>query len=317
MDPAGFELLQTAVLLLDESGRIAYANSAAEELLGSSRRQLAGQALDPYLGGLDSVLKTPLSGQPWACLVEIPVHQAARLDGQEQALADQAAQRETLRNLAHEVRNPLAGLRAAAQLLDMELPRDDLRDYTRVIIEEADRLADLVARLVSPQRQEIEPQRFNVHEICERALALAALEFGDRLALVRDYDTSVPDMVADRDRLLQALLNVVRNAAQALTETPGIASPTLKLRTRIVHQPVFLRTRRRMGLMIAVADNGPGVPAALRDKLFHPLVTGRAQGTGLGLNLAQACLHLHGGVLEFDSEPGRTEFRLLLPLETA
>ncbi|MGB6007794.1 nitrogen regulation protein NR(II) [Castellaniella sp.] len=317
MDSSGFELLQTAVLLLDESGRIAYANGAAEELLRSSRRQLTGQALDPYLGGLTSVLKTPLSGQPWACLIEIPVHQGARLDDQQQALAGQAAQRETLRNLAHEVRNPLAGLRAAAQLLDMELPRDDLRDYTRVIIEEADRLADLVDRLVSPQRQDIEPQRFNIHEICERALALVGLEFGDRLSLVRDYDTSVPDITADRDRLLQALLNVVRNGAQALTEASDIASPTLRLRTRIVHQPVFLRTRHRMGLMITVADNGPGVPAALQDKLFHPLVTGRAQGTGLGLNLAQACLQLHGGVLEFDSEPGHTEFRLLLPLEAA
>jgi len=315
MDPSGFELLRTAVLLLDEAGRIAYANGAAEELLRSSRRQLTGQAPEAYLDGLTSVLKTPLSGQPWACLVEIPVHQAARLEDQQQALAGQAAQRETLRNLAHEVRNPLAGLRAAAQLLDMELPGGDLRDYTRVIIEEADRLADLVDRLVSPQRQDIEPQRFNVHEICERALALVGLEFGARLSLVRDYDTSVPDITADRDRLLQALLNVVRNGAQALTESADIPSPVLQLRTRIVHQPVLLRAQHRMGLMITVADNGPGVPAALQDKLFHPLVTGRAQGTGLGLNLAQACLHLHGGVLEFDSRPGRTEFRLLLPLD--
>lgn len=316
MDPSGFELLQTAVLLLDESERIAQANGAAEELLGVSRRILIGHPVDVYLGSLTSVLKTPLSGQPWAWLVEIPVHQAARFEDQQQALAGQAAQRETLRNLAHEIRNPLTGLRVAAQLLDMELPRGDLRDYTRVIIEEADRLANLVARLVSPQHQAIEPQCFNVHEICERALALVELEFGRRLTLVRDYDTSVPDIVADRDGLLQALLNVVRNGAQALTETADLDSPVLQLRTRIVHQPVLLHTPHRMGLMITVADNGPGVPAALQDKLFHPLVTGRAQGTGLGLNLAQACLQLHGGVLEFDSRPGRTEFRLLLPLET-
>ncbi|MGB6241270.1 MAG: nitrogen regulation protein NR(II) [Castellaniella sp.] len=316
MDPSGFELLQTAVLLLDESERIVYANSAAEELLGASRRQLVGQSPAIFLGGLTSVLKTPLSGQPWAWLLEIPVHQAARFDDQQQALADQAAQRETLRNLAHEVRNPLTGLRVAAQLLEMELADRNLQDYTRVIIEEADRLANLVARLVSPQRQDIEPHCFNVHEICERALALIELEFGQRLTLVRDYDTSVPDIVADRDRLLQALLNVVRNGAQALTEAADLSAPVLQLRTRIVHQPVLLRTPHRMGLMITVIDNGPGVPEALQNKLFHPLVTGRAQGTGLGLNLAQACLQLHGGVLEFDSRPGHTEFRLLLPLET-
>jgi two-component system nitrogen regulation sensor histidine kinase GlnL len=317
VDPSGFELLQTAVLLLDGAGRIAYANGAAEELLGMSRRQLEGQLPGPYLEGLTSVLKTSLSGQPWSVLLEIPVHQAARFEDQQQALAGQAAQRETLRNLAHEVRNPLAGLRAAAQLLEMELPRDELRDYTRVIIDEADRLADLVSRLVSPQRQDLEPQRFNVHEICERVLALAALEFGPSLTLVRDYDASLPDILADRDRLLQALLNVVRNAAQSLSESPEVAEPVLRLRTRIVHQPALLRSRHRMGVLIAVVDNGPGVPESLRDKLFHPLVTGRAQGTGLGLNLAQGCVQLHGGVLEFDSRPGHTEFRFLLPLEAS
>lgn len=317
MDSSGFELLQTAVLLLDESERIVQVNSAAEELLGVSRRLLIGQPMGAYLGGLTSALKTPLSGQPWAWLVEIPVHPASRFEGQQQALTGQAAQRETLRNLAHEIRNPLSGLRVAAQLLDMELPRGDLRDYTQVIIEEADRLANLVTRLVSPQRQTIQPQSFNIHEVCERALALIELEFGQRLTLVRDYDTSVPDILADRDRLLQALLNVVRNGAQALTEAPDLAAPVLQLRTRIVHQPALLRTPHRMGLMITVADNGPGVPADLQDKLFHPLVTGRAQGTGLGLNLAQSCLQLHGGVLEFESRPGHTEFHLLLPLETA
>lgn len=315
MDTSGFELLQTAVLLLDESQCIRHVNGAAEELLGLSRRQLAGQPVHPYLGAYASVLKTPLHGLDWAWLIEIPVHQALRFEDLQQARAGQAAQRETLRNLAHEVRNPLAGLRAAAQLLDMELARDDLREFTRVIIDEADRLADLVARLVSPQRQDIERQRFNVHELCERALALVRLEFGKRITLVRDYDASVPDILADRDRLMQALLNVVRNGAQALTESDSVPSPVLQLRTRIVHQPALLRGQHRMGLMITVTDNGPGVPDALRDKLFHPLVTGRAQGTGLGLNLAQECLQAHGGLLEFDSRPGHTEFRLLLPLD--
>ncbi|WP_323012748.1 nitrogen regulation protein NR(II) [Castellaniella sp.] len=315
MDPSGFEILQTAVLLLDESGRIRFANAAAETLLGVSRRQLHGQAAAPYLADQTSFLKTPLSSPPWAWLLEIPVHQGGRYEDRLQALADQAAQRETLRNLAHEVRNPLAGLRAAAQLLDMELTRDDLHDYTRVIIEEADRLADLVTRLVSPQRQDFEPIQFNIHEICERVLALIELEFGQQLTVIRDYDASAPDIWADRDRLLQALLNVVRNAAQALTEAEAVQAPTLQLRTRILHQPVLLQGQHRLGLLLGVMDNGPGVPVALQDKVFHPLVTGRAQGSGLGLNLAQACLQQHGGVLEFDSQPGLTEFRFLLPLD--
>lgn len=317
MDTSGLDLLRTAVLLLDESFRIRHANSAAEELLGQSRRQLAGQPARPWLDGRDSVLKTALQGQPWSWLIEIPVHQGGHLDDLRQARGRQEAQRETLRNLAHEVRNPLAGLRAAAQLLDMELPRDDLREYTRVIVTEADRLADLVTRLASPSQQTVAPSVFNVHEVCEHVLALIRLEFGERIRLERDYDASVPDMRADRDRLLQALLNVARNGAQALAESPDLDDPVLHLSTRILHQPVLANGQHRMGLRIAVADNGPGVPEALRDKLFHPLVTGRAQGTGLGLSLAQECLQGQGGLLEFDSVPGRTEFRLLLPLEVA
>jgi two-component system nitrogen regulation sensor histidine kinase GlnL len=317
VDTTGLDLLCTAVLLLDESHRIRHANGAAEELLGQSRRQLAGQPAQPWLDGRDSVLKTALRGQPWAWLIEIPVHQGGHLDDLRQARGSQEAQRETLRNLAHEVRNPLAGLRAAAQLLEMELPRDELREYTRVIVAEADRLADLVARLAVTGQPPASPSVFNVHEVCERVLSLIRLEFGERIRLERDYDASVPDMRADRDPLLQALLNVVRNGAQALAENPGEADPVLRLSTRILHQPMLADGQHRMGLRISVVDNGPGVPEALRDKLFHPLVTGRAQGTGLGLSLAQECLQRQGGLLEFDSVPGRTEFRLLLPLEVA
>ncbi len=317
MDTSGLDLLRTAVLLLDESHRIRHANGAAEELLGQSRRQLAGQPAQPWLDGRDSVLKTPLRSQPWAWLIEIPVHQGGHLDDLRQARDTQAAQRETLRNLAHEVRNPLAGLRAAAQLLEMELPRGDLREYTQVIVAEADRLAALVSRLSSSGQPVAVPSVFNVHELCERVLALVRLEFGERIRLERDYDASVPDMRADRDPLLQALLNVARNGAQALAEATDLDAPTLHLSTRILHQPVLADGQHRLGLRIAVIDNGPGVPEALRDKLFHPLVTGRAQGTGLGLSLAQECLQRQGGLLEFDSVPGRTEFRLLLPLELA
>ena len=317
MDTSGYDLLQTAVLLLDESFRIQYANTAAEEALGTSQRQLIGQGADHFLSTLPSALKTELQGEPWRWLIEVPVHQAQRLEGLQQARSGQAAQRETLRNLAHEVRNPLAGLRAAAQLLEMELPREDLREYTQVIVAESDRLADLVDRLASSSRPGTRPRVVNIHEVCEHVLALVRMEFGRDLALVRDYDASVPDVRLDRDSLLRALLNVVRNGAQALMEAEHRHAPTLTLRTRILHQPMLVDSQPRMGLLIAVADNGPGVPEALRDKLFHPLVTGRAHGTGLGLSLAQDCLQQMGGLLEFDSKPGHTEFRLLLPLEAA
>lgn len=317
MDTSGFDLLQTAVLLLDDAFCIQHANTAAEERLRASRKQLIGRPAQPLLAELPSVLKTPLQGLPWAWLLEIPAHQAQRLDDLHQARFDQAAQRETLRNLAHEVRNPLAGLRAAAQLLEMELSRDDLREYTRVIVAESDRLAHLVDRLASSGTETQPRQTFNVHEICERVLALVSMEFGADLTLIRDYDASVPDVHLDRDGLLQALLNVTRNGAQALMEGARRQAPTLALRTRILHQPVLMHGQPRMGLLIAVVDNGPGIPPELRDKLFHPLVTGRAKGTGLGLSLAQDCLQHMGGLLEFDSRPGHTEFRLLLPLEAS
>jgi two-component system nitrogen regulation sensor histidine kinase GlnL len=318
MDTAGFDLLQTAVLLLDDDLRIRHANTAAEEFLGTSRRQMLGQDAARLLAELPRVIKTPLQGQAWAWLLEIPVQQAPHLDDLYQAHSGRAAQREILRNLAHEVRNPLAGLRAAAQLLEMELPREDLREYTRVIVAESDRLANLVDRLSSPSRSGSQVARsVNVHEVCERVLALVRMEFGADLALVRDYDASVPDVRLDRDGLLQALLNVMRNGAQALMEAERRHAPTLTVRTRILHQPMLMGRQPRMGLSIAVTDNGPGVPDALRDKLFHPLVTGRANGTGLGLSLAQESLQRMGGLLEFDSRPGHTEFRLLLPLEAA
>lgn len=314
MDPAGYDLLNTAVLLLDGDLRIRHANTAAEEYFGLSRRQLEGMAADRLIDGVPSVVKVPLSGAPWAWLYEISVR-AVRLDERQHAHADQAAQRESLRNLAHEIRNPLSGLRAAAQLLEAELEDPGLRDYTGVIIAEADRLVDLVDRLVSTQRRGLEIRRFNIHEVCERVFTLLSAEYGRQIEIVRDYDASAPELQADFSQVLQALLNVGRNAAQALTEHPQTASPRLILRTRVGHQLVLPRRQVRMGLVLSVIDNGPGVPEALRDKIFHPLLTGRAQGSGLGLSLAQAFLQQHGGLVEFDSRPGHTEFRLILPME--
>jgi two-component system nitrogen regulation sensor histidine kinase GlnL len=348
MDPVALDLLSTGIVLLDEQAVIRHVNVSAEELLGCSRRQLVGTAGDVWfdadaewkghfaravrgevgvLGQDVSCVRTrqalslaivPLHAQPWAALLELRrIDQHAVLERQQHLARELDVQRESLRNLAHEIKNPLGGLRGAAQLAEAEFDVPGLRDYTRVIIAEADRLTSLVDRLLVSQGQPRLTEKFNIHEICERVYALVAAEFGNDVQLLRDYDASVPELQGDASRLLQSLLNIVRNAAQALVESPSTASPGIILRTRVGRQPAMPAHDGTLGLVVAVVDNGPGVPDELRDRIFHPLVTGRAQGTGLGLSLAQEYVQQMGGMLEFDSRPGHTEFRLILSLERA
>ena len=193
------------------------------------------------------------------------------------------------------------------------MPDQRLTEYTQVIISEADRLQSLVDRLAAPHSSPMQWASVNVHEVCERVCALVRAEFAD-IELSRDYDASMPEIKADPARLVQALLNVVRNAAQILSQA-HTTDPLVTVRTRIARQVMLHRRQHRMVVEIAVIDNGPGVPEALKDKIFHPLVTGRDGGTGLGLSLAQDLLQQHGGLIEMDSRPGHTEFRLLIPLE--
>lgn len=347
MDVASYDLLSTAVFLLDDKGMIAYANAAAEELFGLSRRQLEGYEASKLFGsdkalqarlpdaisGKFGVLRqdlpieragraltislaiVPLHDQPWSALLEArETEHHILLDRHQQLSKELDTQRESLRNLAHEVKNPLGGIRGAAQLLEAELESDGLHEYTQVIIAEADRLANLVDRLITPQGSSLQKTQFNIHEICERVHTLMHAEFA-QLTIVRDYDASVPDLQGDFSRLLQAYLNMARNAAQALTEGNPIAEPRLVLRTRIGRQLLLATHQARLAVIVAVIDNGPGIPAALSDRVFHPLVTGRPGGTGLGLSLAQEFVQQHGGIIEFDSRPGHSEFRMILPLE--
>lgn len=349
MDAGAYDLLSTAVLLLDPEGRVGFANTAAEELFGSSRRLLAGGHAADLLGGGDAfqsrleeaaagrfgilkqpltvrrgdaavpvnVVVVPMAGEPWAILMEIRVaDQHMLLERHQQLGKALSAQREILRNLAHEVKNPLGGIRGAAQLLEGELATPALREYTHVIIAEADRLAHLVDRLITPQGAALNIARLNIHEICERVRMLVAAEF-PAIAIHRDYDASLPELAGDFSRLLQAVLNIARNAAQALTEQGGLHEPALTLRTRVARQVLLAEQQARLAVVLSLIDNGPGVPPELAGKLFHPLVTGRAAGTGLGLSLAQEFVQQHGGVLECDSQPGHTEFRMILPLEPA
>ncbi|MGB6105198.1 MAG: nitrogen regulation protein NR(II) [Pusillimonas sp.] len=347
MDVANYDLLSTAVLLLNGRGCVEHANTAAEELFSMSRRQLIGQPVHRLFGsdqalaerlpdaieGKFGILRqdlvvqrrgeqvavslavVPLDKQPWAALLEVRmIEHHILLDRHRQLSNELTAQRESLRNLAHEVKNPLGGIRGAAQLLEAELGNDALDEYTRVIIAEADRLAGLVDRLIAPQGETLQESSFNIHEICERVHTLVRAEF-PKIDFMRDYDASAPEVRGDFARLLQALLNITRNAAQALNETPPSEPARITLRTRIGRQLLLAAHQAKLAIVVSVLDNGPGVPPALRDKLFHPLVTGRATGTGLGLSLAQEFVQQHGGLVEFNTHAGHTEFRMILPLE--
>jgi two-component system nitrogen regulation sensor histidine kinase GlnL len=213
-----------------------------------------------------------------------------------------------IKQLAHEIKNPLGGLRGAAQLLERELQGESLREYTQVIIGEADRLAALVDSMAGPNRAPSKTQ-INVHEICEHVYHLVRAEAGAAIVVDRDYDPSLPNATLDRNQIIQALLNVARNALQALS-----GSGRISFRTRALSNVTIGSARHRLVASVQVEDNGPGVPAELRSSIFYPLVTGRANGSGLGLAVAQELVTRNGGLIEFESEPGRTVFTLLLPL---
>ena len=240
-----------------------------------------------------------------ALLAELrPIEQQLRHAREERLVIEQQSARELIRNLAHEIKNPLGGLRGSAQLLERELDKPELREYTQVIIQEADRLQRLMDRMLTPHRTpRVEP--VGIHEVLERVRSLVRAEFG--LEIRRDYDPSLPELVGDREQLIQAVLNIARNAAQ-------VRATDISFRTRAVRQVTILRQRHKLALDLQVIDDGPGVPEEIQDRIFNPLVSGREGGTGLGLSLAQTFVQYHQGVIEFESRPGRTTFRILLPL---
>jgi two-component system nitrogen regulation sensor histidine kinase GlnL len=346
---AGLDLLATAVVVLDDGFVVRYANPAAENLLDTGARSMIGQAFPGLFGekaeiehALAEALKThwdytaqvvsyerpgreqlPLScivtridvsGLP--LLVELrPIEQQLRMAREERMVSEQQSNRELIRNLAHEIKNPLGGLRGSAQLLERELDKPDLKEYTQVIIKEADRLQALMDRLLTPHRApRIAP--VNIHEVLERVRSLILAEFASGVKIARDYDPSVPDVTGDKEQLIQAVLNIARNAAQALTSRESLSGKggTITFRTRAIRQVTLVRNRYRLALELQVIDDGPGVAEEIRDRIFNPLVSGRDGGSGLGLSLAQTYVQYHRGVIECDSRPGRTVFTILLPL---
>lgn len=336
------EHLATAVMLLDGELRIAYLNSAAEDMFEIGSKNLQGltvqqvfthteqlanamqQAVSTHASYIehDMILGTHAHGklhlrcaatplqlnEPGLMLEFHLIDRTLKLAREEQMLDQTQANRLLLRNLAHEIKNPLGGIRGAAQLLEQELEKPGLREYTQVIIQEADRLRGLMEKLLTPQTA-TNHNSLNIHEVLERVRSLVLAEIPAGLTIKRDYDTSLPSLVGDKEQLIQVMLNIVRNASQAMQGKGRII-----LRTRIARQITITRRRHRLAIIVQIIDDGPGIPHELRDKIFYPLVSGSADGHGLGLTLAQDFVSQHNGSIEFDSEPGRTCFSVMLPL---
>lgn len=339
------ENLTTAVLLFDAKLLLTAINPAGEMLFEVSAKKIRGQHLADLLPRSQRLIKilqeTLASRHPFTArgvrltlpgartitvdctvtpitdgdrsdelLVELTqVDRLMRLARDENLLDRQAANRAVMRGLAHEIKNPLGGLRGAAQLLERELPDQALKEYTGIIIHEADRLRNLVDRMIGPH-QPLKQHPLNIHEVLEHVRKLVLVETPVGLTIETNYDPSLPELVGDADQLTQAVLNIVRNSVQAMEGRGRIV-----LRTRIERSFTIGHKRHRLVLRVDIEDDGPGIPAELQEHVFYPMVTGRAEGTGLGLSIAQDISHRHGGLIEFTSRPHQTVFTLYVPLE--
>ena len=336
--------LTTAVLVLDADLRIHSLNPAAEALLDVSANQVQGVAVNELLPEAKvlaaALTRVSASGHPLTerdmaltlpgnatitvdcvitpltepapspgILVELlDLDRHKQISREEQLMSQNESARALVRGLAHEIRNPLGGLRGAAQLLDRELESEELKEYTRIVVREADRLQALLDRLLGP-RTRLRKRAMNIHEVTEHVRALIEAEVAPGVVVDRDYDPSIPNLDADRELLIQATLNVVKNAAQAVS-----GGGRILLKTRIHRQYTIGQRRHRLVVRLDVSDNGPGIPDDLKALIFYPMVTGRSDGTGLGLSIAQSLVNQHGGLIECHSEPGSTTFSILLPV---
>ena len=319
-----FDYLATMVAVIRPDGHCLFANATFEQVLGLSRRAVLRSVLFDWFADADKLRDTVAAvtsnefstsrleaslkrGAPHG--ETLPVHVIVnQMDRPNQVLI------EMIRNLAHEIKNPLGGIRGAAQLLAMEIESRELTEYTQVIVHEADRLQLLVDRLLAPHRRPHVVGDVNIHEVCERVRSLILAEFPRGLQVERDYDISIPEFRGDREQLIQAVLNIAHNAAHALADRIGTGDACIHLRTRIARQVTLGKTRFRLALELHIEDNGPGIPDSIRDRIFYPLVSGREGGSGLGLTLAQTFVQQHHGTIDCESEPGRTNFKIVIPL---
>ena len=347
------ENLSTAVLVVDAQLCVVYLNPSAEMLLAVSRSRIIGQPLaqvfidcegDGSLNKMAQTLKTAhpftkreahlrVNGlhevivdyavaalltpqQPPELLIEIQqIDRFLRISREEAIVSNHQVTKQLVRGVAHEIKNPLGGIRGAAQLLSRALPDNNLKEYTQIIIEEADRLRNLSDRMLG-SRKLPDLQAVNIHECLERVRSLILVEAEGRVNIIRDYDLSLPELTADPDQLIQAILNITSNALQALSENKKQRqSPCITLKTRAQRQFTIGAIRHRLVLRIDIIDNGPGIPPHLIDTIFYPMVTGRASGTGLGLAISQDIVNLYQGMIECESHVGQTTFSIFLPLE--
>ncbi|WP_428243974.1 nitrogen regulation protein NR(II) [Gynuella sp.] len=337
----------TAIVLMDEAHHICYLNNSAELLFARSDSRAQGVHITdlfqsdsslPEFTSLDNpnssltqrearwtlgnergvitvdymMQRIQIEGTPYILLEVQHIDRLKKISRDEEFFAKQETTRHLVRGVAHEIKNPLGGIRGAAQLLARELPDESLTDYTNVIIEEADRLRNLVDRMLGSSKI-LRPQKTNIHEVLERICQLTRAETHNGVLLERDYDPSVPDLDADSEQLIQAILNIVGNAVQALMEA-RITDPTIIIRTRIARRFTIGQKCYRLVCRIDVEDNGPGIPEEIAENIFYPMISGRAGGTGLGLSIAQQIISQHNGIIECQSRPGETRFTIYLPL---
>ncbi|MDJ0740075.1 MAG: nitrogen regulation protein NR(II) [Gammaproteobacteria bacterium] len=339
--------LAAAVVVFDGDLRVIYLNQTAEMLLAVSAKHVVGELPDAWMechgeAVIDLVraaqvgapitkrgvvLNTDRADVTVDCtvtpmvdedgsrftIVELQhIDRHLRISREERLLTQQALTRDVVRGLAHEIKNPLGGLRGAAQLLQSELDSEELREYTQIIIQEADRLQELVNRMLGPSRRPTYAP-LNIHHVLERVRTLMLAETGDRdITIHRDYDPSIPELVGDMDQLIQAVLNVVRNAVRALGDAGSVT-----LRTRIQRQLTIGPGRYRLVAQVDIVDDGPGIPPEIAETLFLPMVTAGTGGMGLGLSIAQSLINQHKGLIECRSSNGETVFTIFLPLDDA
>ena len=349
--PTLLDQMPNAIMVFEaESQQLVYVNPAAESALDLSRKSLEGQSVHDLFGGNEALNRMiaevklghvvaqrqelvlhSLPGSihqeliqahivvaaledPDLLLMEwFPIDQQLRSARDERVTQQVESNKQLMRNLAHEIKNPLGGIRGAAQLLEFELPDQGLREYTQVIIKESDRLQTLVDRLLAPHRKAHVIEAFNVHEALERVRSLVLAEFPKGLKIIRNYDTSLPDVMGDREQLIQATLNIVHNAAQALSEEIIAGVAQIELKTRVARSVTIAKQRYKLAMDLHVIDNGPGIPEEMMERIFFPLVSGREGGSGLGLTLAQTFVQQHQGFIACDSRPGRTDFHIQIP----
>jgi two-component system nitrogen regulation sensor histidine kinase GlnL len=336
--------MDSAMIQLNPELEFVYLNPAAEMLLATSNKQLQGRTVEDYCGKeceLQSLarqtlhsgqtitrreLNITMAGEREATVnltmsalggnrgVLLEIHPIGRLYSIAQETVRQeeyAATRSLLRGLAHEIKNPLGGIRGAAQLLEGEFSDPELKSYTEIIINETDRLKRLIDRMIGP-RHVPDDCRINIHEISERVVQLITAEAGSGISVVRNYDPSIPDLRGDADQLIQATLNIARNALEALTEAGK--GGEIRFVTRILRNYTIGGKQQNLVVRLSIRDNGPGIPKKLKNQVFFPLISSKASGTGLGLSVAQAIITSHGGLIKFESTEEETSFDILLPL---